>query len=82
MTETSPTERLVENLATADLASLGIACKTGFEIDDAGERADLSRFLLEGRLVAALHRLNPALPQEACEQVVKTLSRAPHPTLV
>ncbi len=29
-----------------------------------------------------MHRLNPTLPQDQCEQVVRTLSRPPHPTLV
>ena len=54
----------------------------GPEIDDAGERAELTRPVLEGRLMAALHRINPALTQADCEQVLRTLSRPPHLTLV
>jgi type I restriction enzyme R subunit len=62
--------------------SLGYALRSGSDIDDAGERSDLTRVLLEGRLAAALHRLNPKLPHEEIEQVVRTLSRPPHPTLI
>ncbi len=79
---TTPTEQLVEDVASAYFGALGIATKRGADVDDAGERADFTRFILEGRLVAALHRLNPTLPQVECEQVVRTLSRPPHPTLV
>lgn len=62
--------------------SLGYGLRHGPEIDDSGERADLTQFVLEGRLAAALHRLNPALPHEECEQVVRTVCRPPHPTLI
>jgi type I restriction enzyme R subunit len=82
MIEKSPTEKLVEDVASIYFGSLGISARTGSEIDDAGERADLTRVLLEGRLAAALHRLNPKLPPEEVEQVVRTLSRPPHPTLI
>src|SRR5258707_743495 len=75
-------EAMVEELAAGRFAAAGIAVRTGTEIDDAGERADLTRVLLEGRLAAALHRLNPKLPHEEVEQVVRTLSRPPHPTLI
>ena len=62
--------------------SLGYGLRTGSDIDDAGERAHLACVLLEGRLAAALHRLNPKLPHDEVEQVVRTLSRPPHPTLI
>jgi type I restriction enzyme R subunit len=62
--------------------SLGYSLRTGSDIDDAGERANSSQSLLIGRLGAALRRLNPDLPQVQCEQVIRTLSRPPHPTLV
>ena len=71
----------VELAALGYFQSLGYGLRTGADIDDAGERADLTRVLLEGRLAAALHRLNPKLPHEEVEQVVRTLSRPPHPTL-
>src|SRR5262245_6361761 len=82
MIQNSPTEKLVEDVASVYFGALGISTKTGTDIDDAGERADSSRVLLEGRLAAALHRLNPKLPHEELEQVVRTLSRPPHPTLI
>src|SRR5262245_21558124 len=75
-------EATVEELAAGHFAAAGTVVRTGAELDDAGERADLTRVLLEGRLAAALHRLNPKLPHEEVEQVVRTLSRPPHPTLI
>ncbi len=82
MTTTSLTENLVEDVAAVYFGSLNYPVKRGVEIDDAGERSNASQYLLTGRLMAALHRLNPALPHEQCEQVARTLSRPPHPTLV
>jgi type I restriction enzyme R subunit len=82
MTTPNPTENLVEDVAAVYFGSLTYAVKRGVEIDDAGERANASQLILTGRLMAALHRLNPALPIEQCEQVARTLTRPPHPTLV
>jgi type I restriction enzyme, R subunit len=82
MITTSPTEQLVEDVASVYFSAVGITSKRGVEVDDAGERADYSGFILDGRLGAALHRLNPTLPLEQCEQVVRAVSRPPHPTLV
>src|SRR5439155_7212012 len=56
--------------------------RSGSDLDAAGERADITCVFLEGRLAAALHRLNPTLPHEEVEQVVRTLSRPPQPTLI
>jgi type I restriction enzyme R subunit len=78
----SASEQLVEDLAAEQFSAVGITVKRGVEIDDAGERADSTRVLLEGRLAAALHRLNPQIPHDDVEQVVRTLSRPPHPTLI
>jgi type I restriction enzyme, R subunit len=78
----SPTELLVEDVASVYFSTLGIATRRGVEVDDAGERGDYSGFILDGRLGAALHRLNPTLPHQECEQVVRTVSRPPHPTLI
>lgn len=82
MTMTSTTERLVEDVATAYFGAIGFATKSGVDIDKAGERGDASQCILQGRLSAALHRLNSTLPHEACEQVIRALSRHPHPTLI
>src|SRR5437762_12469910 len=75
-------EAAVEQFVFDQCRSLGCSVSTGSQIDDAGERADLTRVLLEGRLAAALHRLNPKLPHDEVEQVVRTLSRPPEPTLI
>lgn len=77
----SPTERLVEDVASAHFGALGVSTKRGVDIDDAGERSGPGQFILQGRLGAALYRLNPGLPHEEVEQVVRTLSHPPHPTL-
>jgi type I restriction enzyme R subunit len=82
MTMSSPTERLVEDVAAVYFGTIGAATKRGVEIDDAGERDDSSRVILTGRLGAALHRLNPDLPHDTVEEVVRILSRPPHPTLI
>lgn len=78
----SPTERLVEDIATVYFSALGVMTKTGVDLDDAGEREGSATCLLNGRIIDVLHRLNPSLPDEICEQVVRTLSRPPHPTLI
>jgi type I restriction enzyme R subunit len=70
----SPTEELVEDV--------GAAIKRGVEIDDAGERANSAQCILQGRLAAILHRLNPRLPHDTIEGVVRTLAHPPHPTLI
>jgi type I restriction enzyme R subunit len=82
MTMTSVTERLVEDVASLYFDAVGIPTTRGIEVDDAGERADYTGFILEGRLGAAVRRLNPTLPHEECEQVVRTVSRPPYPTLL
>src|SRR5437588_11424083 len=79
---TSLNESIVENITSDYFAAVAIATKRGAEIDSSGERADYAGFILEGRLGAALHRLNPTLPLEQSEQVVRTVSRPPHPTLI
>jgi type I restriction enzyme R subunit len=82
MTSSTPTEQLVEDVAAVYFGTVGAAVKRGVEIDDAGERADASRCILQGRLASTLHRLNPDLPHDALEGVARTLARPPHPTLV
>ena len=82
MTMTTPTEQLVEDIASVYFGALGISTKRGAEIDDAGERRDTAQCILQGRLTAVLHRLNPVLPHDTIEEVVRVLSRPPHPTLI
>ena len=82
MTMTAPTEQLVEDVASVYFSTLDISTKRGVEIDDAGERSDTTQCILQGRLAAVLHRLNPVLSHDAIEEVVRVLSRPPHPTLI
>ena len=82
MTTSSPTEQLVEDIAAVYFGALGAAIKHGVEIDDAGERGGSAEVVLKGRLGSALHRLNPDLPHDTIEEVVRVLSRPPHPTLI
>ena len=77
----SPSEQLVEDVASVYFGTIGAAIKRGFEVDAAGERRDASQIMLKGRLVAALHRLNRDLPRANIEEVVRVLSRTPHATL-
>jgi type I restriction enzyme R subunit len=72
----------VEYVTVDYFGMLGITTKSGADLDDADEWLDATRCLSQGRLIAALHRLNPSLPHEVREQVIRTLSRAPHPTLI
>lgn len=81
MPPSSPTEQLVEDTAAAHFAEIGFIVKRGAEIDAGGERNSATEALLKGRLAAALHRLNPDLPHDAIETVVRLLSRPPHPAL-
>lgn len=82
MTNPSPTEQLVEDVAAVYFGAIGAVVKRGVEIDDAGERGDATQVVLTGRLGTVLHRLNPDLPHDTIEEVARTLSRPPHPTLI
>ena len=82
MNSSSPTEQLIEDVAAVYFGAIGAACKRGVEIDDSGERSDTTEVVLKGRLSAALHRLNADLPHDTVEEVVRILSRPPHPTLI
>jgi type I restriction enzyme R subunit len=78
----SPTEQLVEDVAAVYFRTIGVLVKRGVEIDDAGERADPSQCILQGRLGAALHRVNPGLAHDTVEGVVRSVARPPHQVLV
>ena len=82
MNSSSPTEQLVEDVAAVYFGVIGGASKRGVEVDDSGERGDATEVVLKGRLSAALHRLNTDLPHDTVEEVVRILSRPPHPTLI
>lgn len=82
MSTIQPTEEMVEDVAVVYFQELEVPSRQGMEIDDLGERAGASQCILHGRVSTALHRLNPALPHEVCEEVIRNLSRLPHPTLI
>lgn len=82
MSTVPPTEELVEDVALARFDALGVASRRGAEIDEEGERSDVGEFILRRRLGTALHRLNPAVPLEECERVIRMLARPPHPMLI
>lgn len=77
----SPSEQLVEDIASVYFGAINAPTKLGAEVDDAGERSDSTHCLLHGRITAALHRLNPDLPNDVIEGVARTLARPPHPAL-
>ena len=72
-------ESAVENGAIAHFDTAGAVTKRGVEIDDAGERGGAAEVMLKGQLCAALHRLNPDLPHDTIEEVVRILSGQPSP---
>ncbi len=82
MMVSAPTEQLVEDVASVYFGVVGLQTKRGVEIDDAGERGDPTQCILQGRLAAALNRLNPELPYDTREEVARVVSRPPHPTLI
>ncbi len=82
MMMSSPTEQLVEDVAAVYFGTIGVLIKRGVEIDDADERSDAAQCILHSRLGAALHQLNPILPHDTIEGVVRTLSHPPYPTLI
>lgn len=75
-------EQVVEEFTCQCFEEIGAAVVNRPGVDDAGERADSGQVLLQGRLAAALHRLNPDLPHDTIEEVVRVLSRPPQPTLI
>jgi type I restriction enzyme R subunit len=75
-------EDLVEVLTSGQFETIGAVARHGIEIDDQGERGDATEVVLRGRLTSALQRLNPGLPHDTVEEVVRIVSRPPHPTLV
>jgi len=79
------TESNLEETALEWLEGLGYAIAHGPEIAPGellAERDDYSEVLLEKRLREALERLNPDLPYEAIDAVLRKVTRLPAPALV
>jgi len=78
-------EQDVEAAALEAFRALGFGLRHGPELGPqapGSERATSADWLLTGRLSRAIARLNPNLPHDAVEEVVRILSRPPHPTFI
>ena len=78
-------ESAVEQAALAWLSSLGCLLRHGVEIspgEPAAERSSYEQVILEARLRAALERLNPSIPVDCLDDVVRRLERQELPSLV
>ena len=78
-------EQDVEAAALEAFRALGFGLRHGPELGPqapASERATSADWFLTSRLSRGIERLNPALPHDAVEEVVRILSRPPHPTLI
>ena len=78
-------ESEVEDAALEWLAGLGYAVVYGPEIGPEGpeqERASYDEVLLAGRLRKALARLNPHLPPETLEEVLRKVGQTETPSLI
>ena len=79
------TESVVEEAALGWLAGLGYGVAHGPDIGPEGaapERGSYGEVVLAGRLCAALGRLNPHLPAETLEEVLRKLRQAETPSLI
>jgi len=79
------TESVVEQAAIAWFEQLGYEIAHGPEIAPdtfASERDSFDEVLLENRLRNSLYSLNPDIPTECIEEVVKRLQRPDRPTLI
>lgn len=79
------TESVVEEAALGWLAGLGYAVAHGPDIGPEGaspERGSYDEVLLAGRLREALASLNPHLPAETLEEVLRKLLQAETPSLI
>ena len=79
------TESEVEDAALAWLAGLGYAMLHGPDIGPEGpapERGSYDEVLLAGRLRSALARLNPHLPAETLEDVLRKVQQTETPSLI
>lgn len=75
-------EQDVEAAALEAFRALGYGLRHGPELGPqapASERATSADWFLTSRLKSAIERLNPDLPHHTVEEVVRILSRPPHP---
>jgi len=74
------TENVVEELAVGALAAAGSEVRQGAQLAEAG--LSLAGGRIDPLVRGALERLNPQLAHEEREQVLRVLSRPPHPSLI
>src|SRR5438552_3011947 len=79
---TSINETAVEDTAMERFGEAAYGRLSGAAVDDATERVSAESATLAARVNAALRRLNPHLSDSEVEQVVRTVTRPTHPTLV
>lgn len=75
----------IENAALSWFSELGYSVVSGPDIapgEPAAERTDYGQVVLDGRLRDAVTRLNPALPTDAVEEVVRKVSLPDSPSLI
>ncbi len=85
MSEEILNENTVEQAALTWLEELGFSKLHGPDIAEDGtspERSSYSEVVLKGRLEAAIKRLNPGVPTEAIDEVLRKVLNTSHPSLV
>jgi type I restriction enzyme R subunit len=79
------TENELEKLALTWFQDAGWEYRYGPDLAPEGEipeRADYREILLTGRLLEALRRLNPNIPEQTLEEVVHLIAKPDHPSLI
>jgi len=75
-------ESTVEHASASSFALVRFACLNGTALDEAGERSGADSGILAQRLAGAVQRFSPALPPDTVAQIVRTVQRPAHPTLI
>lgn len=83
MNISTPTELLVEESGAAWFAAFGYEVESGTEIRENPQGTEpLAKVCIPHRIGAVLRFINPHLPYDTVEQVVRTAQRPPYPTLI
>lgn len=78
------TEQTLEKSCLAWFEQIGWTAESGHNISPDGasaERSDYRETILTGRLLRAIQRLNPGIPQETLEEALQTVLKLDHPIL-
>lgn len=78
-------ENELENLALTWFQDSGWEYRYGPDLSPEGdtpERTDYHQVLLPGRLIEALRRLNPNIPESILEEVLSRIAKPGHPSLI